>query len=132
MAIATLVHAAAVSASVTGFGTTETVIAVSDIEPTNIGGEGYYVHGELGNVLTNAGASTLRLRVRQGNGITGTVVADSGPMTTAAGANVNISCGGVDGSPASQYSLTVQAGAAAQAGTSTGALLVGNASSASA
>lgn len=123
-------HATGFSVSTTGFGTTETVVAVSDIESTNIGGEGYLVSGFIGNVTGNASASTIRLRIRQGNGITGTIVADTGNITVAAAAVVTAMVAGVDASPASQYSLTFTASAATQAGTSTGALAVSAASSA--
>lgn len=129
MANSTLLHVQAVSTNVSTAGTTETVIGVSDILPTNVGGEGYALLAEIGNIIGNASASTCRVRIRQGNGITGTVVADSGPNTIAAGANFSTSCGGVDPNPASQYSFTIQNSAAAQSATSTGMLAVGFASS---
>lgn len=130
MAASTLLHVQPINTSVSAAGTTETVIGVSDILPTNVGGEGYAVFMEIGNIIGNASASTCRVRIRQGNGITGTVVADSGPNTVPAGANFSTSCGGVDGNPVSQYCATIQNSAAAQAGTSTGMLAVGFATSA--
>ena len=132
MASMSLLHAQPISTSVSAAGTTETVIAVSDIVPTNVGGEGYTVFMEIGNIIGNASASTCRVRIRQGNGITGTVIADSGPNTVPAGANFSTSCGGVDPNPASQYCATIQNSAAAQAGTSTGMIAVSFATSSSA
>lgn len=128
---ATLVHAQGFSSSISAAGTSETVLAVSDIVPANIGGEGYVVFAELGNVIGNASASTCRLRIRQGTTTSGTVVADSGPNTVPAAANFSTSCGGVDSSPVTQYCLTVTNSAAAQAGTSTGFLAVAFATSSS-
>jgi hypothetical protein len=134
MANFSTVHATPISFNVNGATTAETVIATTDFLPVNVGGEGYVVQANLNNVLSNASASTLRLRVRQ-NTLTGTVVADSGALTTAAGANVQTECNGLDGAPAGTaqgpmvYVVTIQAAATAQSQTSTGLLTVNYATS---
>lgn len=129
MSVGSLIHAQAVSFNVSTAGTAETVIAVSDVVPPNVGGEGYAVLAEIGNILGNASASTCRVRIRQGTTTSGTIVADSGANTVPAAANYSTSCGGVDNSPVSQYCLTIQNSLASQSQTSTGIFAVSFASS---
>lgn len=73
-----------------------------------------------GDLLNSSSGTTLTVRIRRGNGITGTVVATYGPFTLTASARSNWSINGLDTPPESfglVYSVTLQL--ASNAGTAT-------------
>lgn len=111
-----------VTSAVTLTTTTEAVAVTSDIVPLSpIGGEGYIIKGVV-NVTTGTAATAVTIRVRQGTGITGTVVGNALTHTLAAGATASIPFSVQDFSaaltpPTAQYSVTVQQVAATANGT---------------
>jgi hypothetical protein len=83
--------------------------------------------GEV-NLTTGSGTTGLTFRIRQGNGITGTVVGGGSSFTAAASAAAQASVLGVDipGAVAGMpYSLTVQQAGATGNGTINSAVLAG-------
>lgn len=100
--------------------TAETAMATSPLVSTApVGGQGNYITGVL-TFTSNAGASTVVVKVRQGSGVAGTTVYTSPAITTAAAALVSVPFAALDTTAASagvaQYTVTATAGAAATAG----------------
>lgn len=103
--------------------TTETVALVTPPVSTTWGGDQIDVEGEI-NITAGTGTTACVLRIRRGNGITGTVVRAADTDTIAAGSSESFLLQGIDtpGDVAGQvYSLTVQQTAATANGTINGA-----------
>lgn len=99
--------------------TTETVALVTPPVSTTYGSDAIEIEGKL-NVTAGTGTTACVLRIRRGNGITGTIVGVAETDTLAAGSSESFPLEGVDtpGDVAGQvYSLTVQQTAATGNGT---------------
>lgn len=103
--------------------TNETVALVSVGVSQSVDGESVTIEGSV-RLLTGTGTTAVTLRVREGNGITGTVVGETIPLTVGAAINQPIPFG-FTYNPASianmLYSVTVQQTAASANGTVTSA-----------
>jgi hypothetical protein len=99
--------------------TNETVAMVSDSVSQSIDGERVSVDGRVG-LLTGTNTTAVTVRVREGNGITGTIIGETLPYTIGAAVDVQIPYG-FTYNPASiagmVYSVTVQQTAASANGT---------------
>lgn len=103
--------------------TTETVALVTPPVSTTFGSDAIEIEGMV-NLLAGTGTTAAVLRIRRGNGITGTVVRAADTDTIAAGSSESFLVQGVDtpGDVAGQvYSITVQQTAASANGTINGA-----------
>lgn len=113
------VYSKAVTADTTVVTTAETVAIVSDPISQSYDQERVTISGMI-SMLTGTGTTALTIRVREGNGITGTQVGESIPVTIGAGANdprpfqVSYNPQSVANMP---YSVTVQQTAASANGT---------------
>ena len=99
--------------------TTETVLVTTP--PLSTDGAAQQVSLQATAIFATGTATTaVRLRIRRGTGITGTVVADSGSVVAAASSGIDLGVDGVD-SPGEvadqQYVLTVQQTSATGNGT---------------
>ena len=103
--------------------TTETVALVTPPVSTTFGSDAIEIEGMV-NLTAGTGTTAAVLRIRRGNGITGTVVRAADTDTIAAGSSESFLVQGVDtpGDVAGQvYSITVQQTAASANGTINGA-----------
>lgn len=103
--------------------TTETVALVTPPVSTTFAGDQIDIEGMI-NVTAGTGTTACTLRVRRGNGITGTVVRVADTDTLAAGSSESfpLQCVDTPGDVAGQvYSLTVQQTGATANGTINGA-----------
>lgn len=99
--------------------TTETVALVTPPVSTTFAGDQIDIEGKV-NMLAGTGTTACVLRIRRGNGITGTVVGVAETDTLAAGSSESFPLQAVDtpGDVAGQvYSLTIQQTAATGNGT---------------
>lgn len=99
--------------------TTETVALVTPPVSTTYSSDAIDIEGKI-NVTAGTGTTAVVLRIRRGNGITGTVVGVADTDTLAAGSSESFPLQGVDtpGDVAGQvYSLTVQQTGATANGT---------------
>lgn len=103
--------------------TNETVALVSSPVSQSVDGEAVSIEGRV-SLLTGTGTTAVTLRIREGNGITGTVVGETIPVTVGAAINQPIPFG-FTYNPASiagmVYSVTVQQTAASANGNVTSA-----------
>lgn len=103
--------------------TTETVALVTPPVSTTFGSDAIEIEGMV-NLTAGTGTTAAVLRIRRGNGITGTVVRAADTDTIAAGSSESFLVQGLDtpGDVAGQvYSITVQQTAASANGTINGA-----------
>lgn len=103
--------------------TTETVALVTPPVSTTFGSDAIEIEGMV-NLTAGTGTTAAVLRIRRGNGITGTVVRAADTDTIAAGSSESFLVQGVDtpGDVAGQvYSITIQQTAASANGTINGA-----------
>lgn len=103
--------------------TAETVALVTPPVSTTFAGDSIDIEGMV-DLTAGTGTTAVTLRIRRGNGITGTVVGVAEPDTLAAGNSAALQFQGVDtpGDVAGQvYSLTVQQTGATGNGTINGA-----------
>lgn len=99
--------------------TAETAAVVSDPISTGSGAEEITISGTI-SLTTGTGTTSVTIRCRRGNGITGTVVGETVPHTIGAAASVNLPYSFPDtpGEVAGQlYTLTVQQTGASANGT---------------
>lgn len=104
------IRQAASAAATTLTTTTETVLVTSPGISTDGPSQQISIQATAA-LVTGASTTSVRLRIRRGTGITGTVVGDSGNITAAAAAAVDLSVDAVDnpGDVADQvYVLTAQ------------------------
>ena len=99
--------------------TAETAAIVSDAVSQAMNGEIVRIHGTI-SYLTGTATTAVTARVREGNGVTGTIVGEALPLTIGAAENaqipfdVNHAPAGIAGQV---YTATVQATAATANGT---------------
>lgn len=108
------------SGSATGVSTAE--VALANLQPMSDAGNYLHLCGVVG-YTGNATASTVTIRVRQGNGTTGTVVYTSPAVTIGASATTEYTYDTADTNPGQteMYTVTAQF-SAAPTGTVTGTI----------
>lgn len=114
----TFIHATQVTAPVTAVTTAETAVATVGPLPENVGSSaalGVLIEATLACTLT-AGTTAVTIRVRQGSGVAGAVVASSGALLVTASTVAALSWSALDTgalNPGQLYTVTFQATAAA-------------------
>lgn len=103
--------------------TAETALVTTPIvSAAPVGGQGNYISGTV-SLTGNAGASTVTIKIRQGNGTGGTTVYTSPAITVAAAAVVQLPFAALDTaaavSGAAQYTVTATGSAAETLGLAT-------------